>query len=37
MSLTTQRNVTVCLDEEHQPLRPVISWLDQRRTDRYPA
>ena len=37
MSLTTQRSVTVCLDEEHRPLRPAISWLDQRRTGRYPA
>src|SRR5271166_1968558 len=37
MSLTTQRSVNVCLDEAHRPLRPAISWLDQRRTDRYPA
>jgi sugar (pentulose or hexulose) kinase len=37
MSLTTQRAVTVCLDENKTPLRPAIGWLDQRRTDRYPA
>lgn len=36
MSLTTQRGVIVCLDEEYRPLRPAISWLDQRRTRRYP-
>jgi sugar (pentulose or hexulose) kinase len=32
--LTAQRGVTGCLDEEHRPLRPAISWLDQRRTGR---
>jgi len=37
MSLTTQRGVIVCLDEERRPLRPAISWLDQRRTAGYPA
>ena len=37
LSLTTQRSVAVCLDEAHRPLRPAISWLDQRRTARYPA
>src|SRR3979490_2926860 len=37
MPLTPQRSATVCLDEEHRPLRPAISWLDQRRTGRYPA
>ncbi|TAL98943.1 MAG: carbohydrate kinase, partial [Rhodanobacter sp.] len=36
MSLTTQRTVTVCLDEHQQPLRPAIVWLDQRRTQRPP-
>ncbi len=37
MSLTTQRSVAVCLDEDHRPLRPAVSWLDQRRTGRYRA
>lgn len=36
MSLTTQRTVTVCLDEHQRPLRPAIVWLDQRRTHRHP-
>src|SRR5450631_2731488 len=36
MSLTAQRSVTVCLDAEHRPLRPAISWLDQRRINGYP-
>ena len=36
MSVTTQRSVTVCLDENLKPLRPAISWLDQRRTSQYP-
>ncbi|MGD0641877.1 MAG: FGGY family carbohydrate kinase, partial [Roseiarcus sp.] len=36
MSVTTQRAVAVCLDEDKQPLRPAIGWLDQRRTNRYP-
>jgi sugar (pentulose or hexulose) kinase len=35
MSVTTQRSVTVCLDENLKPLRPATSWLDQRRTSRY--
>jgi len=37
MSVTTQRSVTVCLDENRVPLRPAVSWLDQRRTSKYPA
>ncbi len=37
MSVTTQRAVAVCLDENNTPLRPAIGWLDQRRTNRYPA
>ena len=36
MSLTTQRSVTVCLDKGMMPLRPAVSWLDQRRTANYP-
>jgi sugar (pentulose or hexulose) kinase len=36
MSVTTQRAVAVCLDEDMSPLRPAIGWLDQRRTNRYP-
>jgi sugar (pentulose or hexulose) kinase len=36
MSVATQRSVTVCLDENLKPLRPAISWLDQRRTANYP-
>ena len=36
MSVTTQRSVTVCLDENRMPLRPAVSWLDQRRTTNYP-
>ena len=36
MSVTTQRAVAVCLDENMTPLRPAIGWLDQRRTNRYP-
>ncbi len=36
MSVTTQRAVAVCLDENKAPLRPAIGWLDQRRTNRYP-
>ncbi len=36
MSVTTQRSVTVCLDENQVPVRPAVSWLDQRRTSKYP-
>jgi sugar (pentulose or hexulose) kinase len=36
MSLTAQRSVTVCLDAAMAPLRPAVSWLDQRRTLAYP-
>jgi sugar (pentulose or hexulose) kinase len=35
MSVTTQRSVAVCLGEDRNPLRPAISWLDQRRTAKY--
>ncbi len=37
VSVTSQRTVTVCLDEQMQPVRPAIVWLDQRRTHDYPA
>ncbi len=36
VALTSQRGTVVCLDKEGQPLRPAISWLDQRRADRLP-
>jgi sugar (pentulose or hexulose) kinase len=32
VGLTTQRSTVINLDKEHQPLRPAIVWLDQRRT-----
>lgn len=32
MALTTQRSTLINLDENGQPLRPAIVWLDQRRT-----
>lgn len=35
-ALTTQRASVVCLDENRQPLRPAVIWLDQRRTRHYP-
>lgn len=31
MGITTQRDSMVCLDCEGRPLRPVITWLDQRK------
>ena len=37
MSVTTQRSVAVCLDENRVPLRPAVSWLDQRRTSQISA
>ena len=38
VSVTTQRNTVICLDEQDQPLRPAIVWLDQRRTNhRFPV
>ncbi len=36
VALTTQRASVVCLDQAMTPLRPVVIWLDQRRTDDYP-
>ena len=36
VALTTQRASVVCLDDNKQPLRPAIIWLDQRRTDSIP-
>lgn len=37
ISLTTQRGTVVNLDKKGKPLRPVISWLDQRKTHGLPA
>jgi sugar (pentulose or hexulose) kinase len=34
MALTTQRSTMLNIDQEGQPLRPAIVWLDQRRTER---
>ncbi len=34
LALTTQRNTVICLDDRHEPIRPAIVWLDQRRTRR---
>jgi sugar (pentulose or hexulose) kinase len=31
IGVTTQRNSLVCLDSDGKPLRPVITWLDQRK------
>jgi sugar (pentulose or hexulose) kinase len=33
VALTTQRGTVINLDRNGQPLRPALSWLDQRRTD----
>lgn len=33
MALTSQRGTVVNLDQDGQPLRPALSWLDQRRTE----
>ena len=33
IGLTTQRSTVINLDKNHQPLRPAIVWLDQRRTE----
>jgi sugar (pentulose or hexulose) kinase len=33
VALTTQRGTVINLDQNGQPLRPAISWLDQRHTD----
>lgn len=36
VSLTCQRASIVCLDDQYEPVRPAIIWLDQRRTRDYP-
>jgi sugar (pentulose or hexulose) kinase len=36
MALTTQRATMINLDAEGQPLRPAITWLDQRRSENMP-
>ena len=36
VSLTTQRNTVLCLDDAGAPVRPAIVWLDQRTVDRVP-
>ncbi|MBC3868888.1 FGGY-family carbohydrate kinase [Undibacterium oligocarboniphilum] len=36
VAITTQRGTVVNLDQHGQPLRPAITWLDQRRTDTVP-
>jgi len=33
VALTTQRGTVINLDQNGQPLRPALSWLDQRRTE----
>jgi sugar (pentulose or hexulose) kinase len=37
VAVTTQRGTVINLDAEGKPLRPAITWLDQRRTDTVPA
>lgn len=37
VALTTQRGTVINLDASHQPLRPAMVWLDQRRTLTPPA
>jgi len=37
VALTTQRGTVVNLDKDHQPLRPAIIWLDQRRSEQVPS
>lgn len=34
IGLTTQRNTMICVDENGKPLRPSITWLDQRKAKR---
>ncbi|MDP2164195.1 MAG: FGGY-family carbohydrate kinase [Hydrogenophaga sp.] len=34
--ITTQRGTTIALDQQGQPLRPAMTWLDQRRADQTP-
>jgi sugar (pentulose or hexulose) kinase len=36
VAVTTQRGTVVNVDAQGKPLRPAITWLDQRRTDRVP-
>lgn len=36
VAVTTQRGTVIHLDKQGQPLRPAITWLDQRRTDQVP-
>lgn len=36
VAITTQRGTVVNVDQDGKPLRAAITWLDQRRTDRYP-
>lgn len=36
VAVTTQRGTVINLDSHGQPLRPAITWLDQRRTDQVP-
>jgi sugar (pentulose or hexulose) kinase len=36
VAVTTQRGTVINLGADGQPLRPAITWLDQRRTDRAP-
>ncbi len=36
VAVTTQRGTVVNLDKDGRPLRPAITWLDQRRTDEVP-
>ena len=36
VALTVQRGTMVFVDHAHEPLRPAILWLDQRRAERYP-
>ncbi len=36
LSLTTMRNTVICADDVGRPLRPAISWLDQRRASQLP-
>ena len=37
VAVTTQRGTVINLDKQGKPLRPAITWLDQRRTDDVPA
>lgn len=36
VAVTTQRGTVINLDKDGKPLRPAITWLDQRRTDTVP-